>query len=121
MRNRWWVGVVVIAFLFVGLAQPAFAEQETGALVITKLFRGMANAATGWMEIPKQIAKTWDEQGPGIGLSWGLLKGVSFAVARSVAGGYEIATFPLPVPEGYKPIMQPEYVLSDLPQGGQPR
>lgn len=107
-------------------SQPAYAdhekgagEQETGALVVTKLFRGIANAATGWMEIPKQVSLIWQDRGPGMGLSWGLLKGVAYAVARSTAGGYEIITFPLPVPEEYHPLMQPEYVLSDLPSGSQ--
>lgn len=121
MRSRWCAVVLILGVALVGTVQPASAEQETGALVITKLFRGMVNAATGWMEIPKQIATTWGESGAGVGLSWGFIKGIGYAVARSTAGGFEIATFPLPIPEDYKPIMQPEYVLSDLPQGGQPK
>ncbi len=99
---------------------PVLAEQETGALVVTKLFRGIANAATGWMEIPKQMSLTWQGQGPGVGLSWGFIKGVGWAIARSVGGVYEIVTFPFPIPEEYKSIMQPEYVLSDLPTSSQP-
>ena len=121
MHNRRFVAVVmVMTFGFLTLAVPAFAEQETGALVVTKLFRGIANAATGWMEIPKQMSLTWQESGPGVGLSWGFIKGIGWAVARSVGGAYEIVTFPFPIPEEYKPIMQPEYVLSDLPSGPQP-
>ncbi len=121
MRSRWCAVVLILGVALAGTAQPVLAEQETGALVITKLFRGMVNAATGWMEIPKQISLIWGESGAGTGLTWGLIKGIGYAVARSVAGGYEIATFPLPIPEDYKPIMHPEYVLSDLPQGRQPR
>ena len=109
------VALVLALGWMAAASRPAFAEQETGALVVTKLFRGLANAATGWMEIPKEMSLVWQESGPGIGLSWGFIKGIGYAVARSVAGGYEIVTFPLPIPEGYKPLMKPEYVLSDIP------
>ena len=112
--------IVAVMFGLVTLAAPAFAEQETGALVVSKLFRGIANAATGWMEIPKQMSLTWQGQGPGVGLSWGFIKGIGWAIARSVGGAYEIVTFPFPIPEEYKSIMQPEYVLSDLPSGSPP-
>lgn len=118
MPKRFVAVGVMLALILMGVAGPAWAlgrEMDTGALVVTKLFRGMVNAATGWMEIFKQTSLTWRESGPGIGMSWGLIKGIAYAVARSTAGGYEIATFTLPIPDGYRPIMQPEYVLSDLP------
>ena len=102
-------------------APRASAQQDTGRLVMTKLFRGMVNAATGWMEIPKQMIQTSQSQGVGVGLSWGFAKGIGWAVGRSVIGAYEIITFPFPVPEEYKPVLQPEYVLSDLPESPQPR
>jgi putative exosortase-associated protein (TIGR04073 family) len=113
-RVLWVVCVLTVALI--GNSGTAFAAQDTGALVVTKLFRGMVNAATGWMEVPKQMSLTWQESGPAVGASWGLIKGISYAIARSVAGGYEVATFLLPIPEDYKPLMQPEYVLSDLPK-----
>ncbi len=114
MRSKWVAMTLLVVVVLMGAAGPAHAEQETGALAARKLFRGVANAATGWMEIFKQTSLTWQESGPGIGLSWGLMKGVGYAIARSVSGAYEIITFPLPIPEGYKPIMEPEYVLSDV-------
>ena len=119
MRRR-MLAVVVLLALVMAVGQPAFADQDTGRLVVTKLFRGIANAATGWMEIPKQISLTWQETGPGTGLTWGFVKGIGYAIARSVVGGYEIVTFPIPVPEEYQPVMHPEYVLSDLPGSSQP-
>ena len=122
MRVKLLVLVLIAAVALVSCPQ-AWAlggEIDTGAQVVTKLFRGIVNAATGWIEIPKQISITWQANGPGVGMTWGLIKGLGFAVARSVAGGYEIATFPMPIPEGYRPIMHPEYVLSDLPGRPQP-
>ena len=120
MRGR-ILTILVLLGLLMAAGRPAFAEQDTGRLVATKLFRGIANAATGWMEIPKNISQTWQQSGPGTGMTWGFVKGIGYAIARSVAGGFEIATFPIPVPEDYRPIMQPEYVLSDLPENPQPR
>ena len=121
MSRRFVAFPIVMSLVILWATGPAWAEQETGALVVNKLFRGIANAATGWMEIPKQISITWQESSPGMGASWGLVKGIGYAIARSVGGAYEIVTFPFPIPEGYKPIMQPEYVLSDLPSGGHPQ
>ena len=112
------MGVVFLLAVMVALtARPVFAA-ETGELATRKMFRGIANAATGWMEIPKQMSLTWQDSGPGVGLSWGLVKGIGYAIARSVGGAYEIVTFPLPIPEDYKPIMEPEYVLSDVQSTG---
>lgn len=133
MKNRGAIFGVALA-VALSAAGPAFAEwlrpaeaapraaaqQDTGRLVMTKLFRGMVNAATGWMEIPKQMFQTSEQQGVGVGLSWGFVKGIGWAVGRSVIGAYEIATFPFPVPEEYRPVLQPEYVLSDLPESPQP-
>ncbi len=119
MKKQWVVFGLVLA-VALSAAGPVFAEQDTGRLVMTKLFRGMVNAATGWMEIPKQMIQTTEEKNLGTGLSWGLVKGVGWAVGRSVIGAYEIITFPFPVPEEYQPVLQPEYVLSDLPENPQP-
>ena len=120
MRMRQLVlGIAVICLA--SSAQPVFAQDNTGAHVVTKLFRGLTNAVTGWLEIPKQISQTYQESGPGPAFTWGFVKGIGCAVARSVVGGYEIVTFPFPIPEGYRPIMQPEYVLSDLPQAPNPK
>ena len=120
-KQRFSVMLWVVGVFVIGHCSPARAvgtEVDTALSAVTKLFRGIANAATGWMEIPKQISLTCEESGGGKGWTWGLAKGVGWAVARSVVGGYEIVTFPLPIPEGYKPILQPEYVMSDLDMGG---
>lgn len=120
MRKSWIAVLLMFCVVSAGTAPSAWAigtEIDTAVGVVTKLFRGIANAATGWMEIPKHVSITWQESGPGVGMSWGLGKGVGYAVARSVIGAYEIITFPMPIPEGYQPIMQPEYVLSDVGEG----
>ncbi len=114
------VALGIIAVLMVGIA-AGFAEETvvtqpktTGSGMGHKLFRGIANAATGWLEIPNQMSDSWKADGPGAGLTWGFVKGIGFAVARSVIGAYEIITFPVPVPARYAPVMEPEFVVEDL-------
>ena len=114
------VAVLLVLALFSLAAGPAQAEDysdHAGRGALTKLFRGIVNAATGWIEIPKQMIVTGQESGPAKGWTWGFAKGIGWAVARSVVGAYEIVTFPVPVPEGYRHIMDPEYVLSDMESG----
>ena len=113
--------VLMIALSLSSFAAPAFADDHEGNQMGEKFVRGLANAATGWIEIPKQIWQENTASGPAKGWTWGFVKGIGYAVARSVVGGYEIVTFPIPVPENFRPIMQPEYVLSDLPESPQPR
>ena len=120
MTRKTWIVLVTVG-LAAALARPAYAEYDTGRQAITKLFRGVTNTATGWLEIPKQIAKTSQESGAGPGFTWGFAKGIGWAIGRTVVGAYEIVTFPFPIPEEYRPVMQPEYVLSDLPENPQPR
>jgi len=40
-----------------------------------------------------------------------LAKGVGMTIVRTGAGVYETVTFPFPIPEGYTPVIEPEYVM----------
>lgn len=111
-----WSGLLLLWMAGAG-STPAWAlgsEIDTLRGIGAKLVRGVANTATGWVEIPKQITLTWQENGPGPACSWGLVKGIGFAVARTAVGAYEIVTFPAPLPDGYRPILDPEYVFADF-------
>ncbi len=77
----------------------------------TKLGRGVANTLTGWVELPKNIYKTSVEENTFSGLTIGLARGAGMTIVRTGAGVYEIATFPFPVPEDFKPVLEPEYVF----------
>ena len=79
-----------------------------------KLGRGLANCVTFPIEIPNQISKTNNCEGPCAAATVGLVKGVVMAAFRAVVGVYEVATFPFPIPECYKPILtDPEYMLEN--------
>lgn len=83
--------------------------QSGGAM--TKLGRGFVNIVTGWVEIPKRMHETSQEQGAAAGWTWGLLRGLGHGFVRTAAGLYELVTFPVPAPAGYAPVIEPEYVF----------
>lgn len=74
-----------------------------------KLGRGITNAVTGWMELPKHMVMGTFACGvtPLEGLTVGIFRGVGRAVERTGVGLYETATFPIP---NYTPLLYPEYI-----------
>lgn len=81
---------------------------------LQKLGRGFANCLTFIMEIPQQISDVNKASGPLAGFTWGIVKGVGMAGLRAGVGIYEVVTFPLPCPAGYKAILtDPEYFFAD--------
>lgn len=77
----------------------------------TKLGRGVANTLTGWVEVPKNIQKTNEDENLLAACTLGLAKGVGMTIVRTGAGIFEAATFPFPVPKDYKPVLEPEYAF----------
>jgi len=88
---------------------------------IRKLGRGLSNLIFGVIEIPLQSYQTNEIEGGIAAVTFGLVKGISFFIAREVVGVVEIVTFPIPLPGasvkkyddgwGYGPLMQPEWIL----------
>ena len=109
MRNLKKASFTALAVLSFGLLMfaPACYAQDA----FTKLGRGVANTLTGWVELPKNVYNTSREDNPLAGLTLGLAKGIGMTLVRTGAGIYEAVTFPIPVPEDYKPILEPEYVF----------
>ena len=115
------IPVLVIAALCLSLAGAADAPAEeqsppaVPARIGTKLMRGLANLVTGVGEIPKQIYLIGQKEGWVQGTFRGPFEGLGMFVARTVAGAYEVLTFPIPVPPGYQPMLLPEYVWQPEP------
>ena len=78
---------------------------------VRKLGRGLMNVATGWLELPMQLSSGMSETGGVEGFFLGLGKGAVWTVFREGAGAIETATFFIPVPEDYGPLMQPSTVF----------
>jgi putative exosortase-associated protein (TIGR04073 family) len=114
-------GALLIVCLFVASrVDVAFADnfqsidnsspQEVVDGMATKAGRGMANMATGWLELPKQIYTTSKEDGVAKGILLGPLKGLGMTLVRTVVGVGEFATFFLAYPGFYDPYIDPPYV-----------
>jgi putative exosortase-associated protein (TIGR04073 family) len=95
-----------------GIAAPVFAEggssSQNGPL--RKLGRGVANLGTCPAELirtPELVAR---RDGYIAAMSVGLLQGAWRAILRGTAGVFEIATFYLEIPEGFRPLVTPEFV-----------
>lgn len=71
---------------------------------------GVANAATGWVELPKNIVLTGQKDGPIYGGTVGLAMGIMHTVGRSIVGALDAATFWVPL----KPSVNPPYIWEDF-------
>lgn len=108
--------IVIFALILFGLSgiPSSVSADELGTHnAFNKLTRGIINAITGWVEIPKKLQETTEDSGVATGLTWGLMRGIGHGFIRTTAGVYEVITFPFPAPPDYTPVIHPEYVFSD--------
>lgn len=89
------------------------ANIDYGTGVGKKLGRGISNIAFGWLELPKGIQDIGDQNNFIAGITWGPIYGLGKAVVRTVAGAYEVVSFPVPVPPNFEPLIRPEFMLGD--------
>lgn len=103
--------VVVLALVMsMALTAQAVAGELTSSSPGQKALRGAANLTLGlFIEWPKTICYEAREQGPLVGIPAGFLAGFGLGLMRMGAGAYELATFPIPIPADYKPILSPRY------------
>ena len=111
MRKRRSLNAVFMAGVLVsGLVAAAAAEEMVSPAAAQKAVRGLANTGLGVVvELPKIVYYDTLEDGPLYGLTVGVLEGLSWGIARTLVGIYEVVTFPFPVPEEYRPIYTPAY------------
>ncbi|HET6421679.1 MAG TPA: exosortase system-associated protein, TIGR04073 family [Geobacteraceae bacterium] len=119
--KRIFFAAMFIGVFFVLVGTGAFADDEVRPIedhsaqdvvngMGNKAGRGIANLATGWLELPKQIYVTSKESGTVQGIFLGPLKGIGMTVVRTLAGVGELATFFVPYPGFYDPYIEPKYV-----------
>lgn len=104
-KNNVWKMVLVlfVISLILGMAVPSYAANAG-----EKLRRGLANFATGWVEIPIAMDKAIKESNPVFGVLIGTVKGTVKGITRTAAGVYDVVTFPIP-PYG-KTWINPEFI-----------
>ena len=74
-----------------------------------KLGRGLSNVAFGWMDFLKGIEETGDDNGGVAQVVWGPINGLGKMVQRTAIGVVEVATFPVAAPNGFDPMLEPEF------------
>lgn len=105
IKKLFLTGLILLFIL--ALTTPAFCDDA-----LKKLGRGVCNMVTFPLEVPEQIQRTNNSDGPLAGATVGLLKGVGWAIGRAFVGVYETATFLIPYPRNFKPVLNdPEYFL----------
>jgi putative exosortase-associated protein (TIGR04073 family) len=106
MMAKRTITIILLALMIINIASASYAQD-----MARKLGRGVGNILTGWIEMPKNIYDTSVENNVLAGITLGLVKGVGKTVMRTVVGAYETVTFPIPVPEDYAVIVEPEFVI----------
>ncbi len=81
-------------------------EQSYLSGVGSKFSQGLANSATSFIEIPKNIINISHEQNVFVGMTWGLLRGTLETVSRTTVGALELITAPIPTSD----FITPNYV-----------
>ena len=78
-----------------------------------KLGRGISNIVTAPLELIRVPHFIGEKEGGFAGLSVGIALGAKAAVWRELGGAIEAATFFLPIPRDFKPLVRPEFVYAN--------
>lgn len=107
--------MLFMLFLFPFQAQ---ANEEITAEVYfsragMKILSGVANVATGWVELPKNII-LWGQKDNNklVGYTDGVLRGIVHTASRTGSGALDLATFWLPT----FPTPTPQFIWDDFSQ-----
>jgi putative exosortase-associated protein (TIGR04073 family) len=103
IARRALVGAVLLALL---VCLPEVAAAQTAA---RKAGRGLAGITTCFLEVPGNMVKTTRERGPAWGWTLGFVQGLGMIPVRVLISSYELLSSPFEVPEGFAPIIRPEF------------
>ncbi len=99
----------VVFVLFILSPQMATA-QAYSAKVGEKLGIGVANAVTGFVEIPKTMIVMSNRENVAYGMTAGFFTGIVHMIGRTLTGAADIATFFVPT----TPIVRPPFIWEDF-------
>ena len=108
MTTAYKIKTVVAAFALVMVSSPVFAA-DYSSQAGDKFSRGLANAATGWGEVPKNIVNESNRSNALLGVTLGSVKGVAHSVGRTAIGAVELGTFFIPS----EPVVHAKYVWQE--------
>jgi len=108
------ISVLLVTALAVIFSGAGYAADNP----VNKLGRGFCNIVTFHFEIFEQSKRIKAKEGSLKGMTYGLGKGVVMACVRLLVGAYEVATFPVPYPENYGPILKDPVSFFPAPKEG---
>ncbi len=119
MNRKYATILPAIMAVFMLSAAPVMAADgdSYGTQVAQKFGRGLGNAATGWLEVPKNIVSESKNTNVALGITWGLVKGVAHTVGRTVVGVLDLAFFFVPTKEYVHPTFAWEPFEKDTTYG----
>jgi len=97
---------VLVTLPLLLLPGSALAQKYTAA---RKVGRGLAAMTTSFLEVPGNIVQESRETNMARGFTLGFAVGLGKIVVRTLVGVYEFVSAPFPVPEGFEPIIEPEF------------
>lgn len=117
-----FAAAICVMFVLLLMVPWTASAQEEASRITQKALRGVANTTLGLIvDWPKTIYYESRDQGIGHGLTVGFLKGLGLGITRTLVGIYELVTFPIPYPKGYRSILRPDYPFepgeTDLAEG----
>ena len=102
-------------FLLLVAAMILFASGEARAEdSLDKLGRGLTNVITCPGEYIVQFYVSSEGNNPLKAFFGTIVNGTIGTLTRAGAGVYDIATFPLPLPRDYSPVLMPETIFDSL-------
>lgn len=101
-RDRTLPALIVGLVLFL----PASADAQSAA---RKCGRGLAAMTTSFLEVPGNMVRESRARGEAGGIPLGFVKGLGGIVVRTLVGVYEFVTCPFEMPDGFAPILEPEF------------
>lgn len=116
MKLPRWIFTASLALILTGASTGAWAADSIGERVFLKGARGLDNTVLGLIaEWPKTMYYDSKEHGIPYGMTVGFAEGLAVGLARTGVGIYELATFPIPYPANYEPILSPQFSLDPQP------
>ena len=118
----WRSGVNVVALALVlaaagaasAGASPVDETNNNSSYVsgaLRKLGRGISNIVTSPLELPRKVERVGSQDGWVAGATVGVLQGAWRTILRAGAGVYETLTFFIEAPDGFRPVIQPEFIF----------
>ena len=105
-----WRAVLLAVVIAVAVAAHASADDLDKSTPGQKALRGATNLSLGLLfDWPRTIYYETKAQGPLVGIPAGFLAGFGLGMMRTAVGAYELLTFPIALPDDYKPILSPRF------------